>query len=61
MWRLPLESEFKDKIKEKADKTAKKMNRGEANIEDDIRVTLELINGLKIIDDGRADCLGNRT
>jgi hypothetical protein len=57
MWRLPLESEFKDKIKEKADKTAKKMNRGEANIEDDIRVTLELINGLKIIDDGRADAL----
>ncbi|MBI3234439.1 MAG: SIR2 family protein, partial [Bacteroidetes bacterium] len=37
--------------------TALKMNRGEANIEDDIRITLELINGLFIIDDERADDL----
>lgn len=57
MWRLPLESEFKDDIKEKADRTAEKMNRGEANIEDDIRITIELINGLKIINDERADDL----
>jgi len=54
MWRLFLEHELKDKIKAKADKSAVEMKRGEANIEDDIRVTLELINGLNIIDDSRA-------
>ena len=54
MWRLTLDHDLNDKIKEKADKSAVEMNRGEANIEDDIRVTLELINGLKIIDDMRA-------
>lgn len=53
MSRLALENELSDKIKSKADETAKKMNRGEANIEDDIRIALELINGLKILDDGR--------
>ena len=57
MWRLSLVNDLKDKIKAKADETAKKMNRGEANIEDDIRITLELINGLKIIDDDRATSL----
>lgn len=55
MWRLNLESELAEQIKDKADKTAIRMNRGEANIEDDIRVTLELINGLFIIDDERAN------
>jgi hypothetical protein len=54
MWRLTLESEFAKQIKDKADQTAIRMNRGEANIEDDIRVALELINGLLIIDDERA-------
>jgi hypothetical protein len=53
MTRLTFENELNDKIKAKADETAKKMNRGEANIEDDIRITLELINGLKILGDGR--------
>lgn len=53
MSRLALENGLSDKIKSKADETAKKMNRGEANIEDDIRIALELINGLKILDDGR--------
>lgn len=57
MWRLSIEHELKDKIKAKADKSAVDMNRGEANIEDDIRITLELINGLKIIDDERATTL----
>lgn len=57
MWRLNLSSELAEKIKQKADETAIKMNRGEANIEDDIRVTLELINGLKIIDDERGIAL----
>lgn len=54
MWRLELKSEFAEKIKEKADQSALRMNRGEANIEDDIRITLELLNGLLIIDDERA-------
>lgn len=53
MARLALENGLSDKIKSKADETAQKMNRGEANIEDDIRIALELINGLKILDDGR--------
>lgn len=53
MTRLSLISDFSEKIKAKANETAQKMNRGEANIEDDIRIALELINGLKIIDDER--------
>lgn len=53
MSRLELENGLSAKIKAKADETAQKMNRGEANIEDDIRIALELINGLKILDDGR--------
>lgn len=53
MARLSLEDELGESIKKKADATAKKMNRGEANIEDDIRIALELINGLKIIADER--------
>ncbi len=53
MIRLGLTNGLSEKIKKKADDTAEMMNRGEANIEDDIRITLELINGLKIIDDER--------
>lgn len=53
MNRLSLTDGLGANIAKKADETAKKMNRGEANIEDDIRVALELINGLKIIEDGR--------
>jgi hypothetical protein len=53
MSRLALANGLSEKIKSKADETAQKMNRGEANIEDDIRIALELINGLKILDDER--------
>ncbi|HCP94191.1 MAG TPA: fibronectin-binding protein (FBP) [Bacteroidetes bacterium] len=53
MWRLTLAHALANKIKEKADESAIKTNRGEANIEDDIRIALELINGLNIIDDAR--------
>jgi len=53
MSRLALENGLNEKIKAKADVTAQRMNRGEANIEDDIRIALELINGLKILDDER--------
>lgn len=54
MWRLDLKTAHAVKIKEKADKTAAMMKRSEANIEDDIRIALELINGLNIIDDASA-------
>ncbi len=57
MIRLALSNELNLSIKKKADESALKMNRGEANIEDDIRVTLDLINGLKIIEDARASSL----
>ncbi len=53
MARLSLKDELNVNIEKKANETAKKMKRGEANIEDDIRVTLELINGLKILEDDR--------
>lgn len=53
MSRLALSNGLSEKIKNKADETSKRMNRGEANIEDDIRIALELINGLKILDDDR--------
>ena len=53
MARLDLKDGLKESIKKKADESAVKMNRGEANIEDDIRIALELITGLKIIEDGR--------
>src|SRR5690606_15718516 len=42
MWRLELTNEFKDIIQQRANETAQKMKRGEANIEDDIRIALEL-------------------
>tara|TARA_B100000508_G_C11465832_1_gene282456 strand:- start:43819 stop:45150 length:1332 start_codon:yes stop_codon:yes gene_type:complete len=57
MWRLKIDHDLGEKIKTKADQSAESLGRGEANIEDDIRVMLELINGLKIIDDDRSSKL----
>ncbi|MGA3013050.1 MAG: SIR2 family protein [Bacteroidales bacterium] len=57
MARLALEDKLSPFITKKANETAEKMNRGEANIEDDIRITLELINGLKIMEDERCSNL----
>jgi len=57
MWRLDLENEFKDLIQETANKDVLKSKRGEANIEDDIRVSLELLKGLNILKDKRAEDL----
>jgi len=54
MGRLTLENGLGKKIKNKANEAAEKMERGEANIEDDIRIALELINGLYLLDDERA-------
>ena len=41
-------SVFKEQIKYNSDKSAKNANRGEANIEDQIRIANELIKGLEI-------------
>lgn len=40
--------EFRSQIKKSADSQAEKMNRGKANIEDDLRVAIELYKGLLI-------------
>jgi hypothetical protein len=57
MGRIEFENEFKDMIKTKANNQAKKMARGKANIEDDLRVANELYTGLLIQDDKKADNL----
>jgi len=40
--------EYKDKIKQTADNQAKKLGRGEANFEDDLRVAIDLLKGYEI-------------
>ena len=50
--------EFGEQIKKSADSQAKEMKRGEANIEDDLRVAIELYKGLLIQgDDAKAKTL----
>lgn len=51
MSRLELSSLYSEQIQKKANETAKNMNRGEANFEDDLRIALELLRGLEIIED----------
>lgn len=48
---------FKDKIKSWADKSALEFGRGSANIEDDFRSAIELLQGLKIQGDADAEKL----
>jgi hypothetical protein len=50
---------YKDKIKDWADKTAKNFGRGNANIEDDFRSAIELLQGLKIQGNTDAEKLEN--
>lgn len=50
---------YKDKIKDWADKTAKDFGRGNANIEDDFRSAIELLQGLKIQGSADAEKLEN--
>lgn len=57
MGRLTLENGLGEQIKNKAKEAAEKMERGEANIEDDIRIALEIINGLYLLGDERAEPL----
>ena len=47
----------KDKIKNFADEEAKKLSRGSANFEDDLRTAIELLKGLKILNDSKAGTL----
>lgn len=52
MGRLNLAGEkYKDKIKLAADSSASSMERGQANLEDDLRVSLELLKGYEILND----------
>jgi hypothetical protein len=51
MGRLELnDSEYKEKIKASSVKSASAMERGEANLEDDFRVALELLRGYEILE-----------
>jgi len=43
-------AEYKNKIKEAAENQAKKLGRGEANFEDDLRVAIDLLKGYEIQD-----------
>lgn len=52
MGRLQLtDNAYKDKVKEYSEKSASAMERGEANLEDDFRVALELLKGYEILQD----------
>jgi hypothetical protein len=48
---------YSDELKEAAQKSAKKAEREQSNIEDQIRVANELLAGLEIIDDPKKDAL----
>jgi hypothetical protein len=48
MSRIEFSDNFKEIISEKANKEAKKMARGEANFEDDLRIAIELLKGYEI-------------
>ncbi len=50
---------FKDEIKNWSDESAKVLGRGNANIEDDFRSSLELLQGFKIQKHADADKLGD--
>lgn len=58
MGRLSLTSGvYKDKIKASAEKSASALERGEANIEDDFRVSFELLRGYQILEDATSKSL----
>jgi hypothetical protein len=56
MQRIEFSTE-KDKIKKFADKEAQKIDRGNANFEDDLRTAIELLKGLRILQNTKADAL----
>ncbi|TGM26215.1 fibronectin-binding protein (FBP) [Leptospira levettii] len=56
MQRIEFET-AKDRIKDHADDQAKKLGRGGANFEDDLRTAIELLKGLNILQDTKANAL----
>ena len=52
-------SNYKDEIDDKAKESAKKSGRKEGNLEDQLRVANELLRGLEILGDSKADNLRN--
>lgn len=58
MGRLELDGEnYKEIIKKHSEKSASAMERGEANLEDDFRVALELLRGYEILEDENHESL----
>lgn len=57
MARVDLGSEYDDAISQHAESSARKLNRGSANIEDQIRAANQLIGGLRMLDEDRASVL----
>jgi hypothetical protein len=53
MERIEFSDSFKGLIQKKADEEAKKVDRGKANFEDDLRVAIELLKGYEITGDGK--------
>jgi len=59
MPRIKFEGTYKDLIKDKADSEAKKLERGEANFEDDLRIAIELLKGYETQKHGELNNLKN--
>ncbi len=59
MPRIKFEGSYKNLIKDKADDEAKKMERGKANFEDDLRIAIELLKGYEIQKHGELNNLKN--
>jgi hypothetical protein len=59
MPRVEFTGSYMDLIKNKSDSEAKKMERGEANFEDDLRIAIELLKGYEIQKHGELNNLKN--
>jgi hypothetical protein len=59
MARITFEIEEKERIKTYAEQEATNMGRGNPNFEDDLRIAIELLKGLKILNDNKATLLEN--
>lgn len=59
MPRIEFTGSYKDLIKNKADSEAKKLERGEANFEDDLRIAIELLKGYEIQNNDEFNSLKN--
>jgi len=57
MGRLTLTGDYKYKVADYASKSASAMERGEANLEDDLRVAMDLLRGYEILADAKNEAL----